>query len=115
MGGFRDACLEMIWRRVFPLGIDGSLVAPTVCVHWDPFHRLDVGMWRAIKAVALATLVFDVARQCDHLFGESEGILLFRGAADLLGLDRKNIKAPGGTRKIAPLPDSRRLLSGLRN
>ena len=57
-------------------------------------------MWRAIKRTPMAALVFDMAKQCDYLFGESEGILLFRSVAQILDTDELRIRAPGGTRKI---------------
>ena len=75
---------------------------PQCCV-WDPFHRADNAGWRAIRAVPLATLVFDISKQLDSLFAQSEGVLLFRGVAKYLDETPHAIRAPGGTRKIAYL------------
>ena len=96
-----------LWKRIHsdPVVVypNGPAVSPPECCVWDPFHRADIAGWRAIKAVPLAVKVFDVSKQLDNLFAQSEGILLFRGAANILDESPHAIRAPGGTRKIVYL------------
>lgn len=90
---------EILWRRVH-----GGLSPDTLdCTVWDPFHRVDNAAWRAIRRVPLAVRLFDTSRQLDHLFAQSEGVLVYRGAAEYLGEEATSVKAPGGTRKIGYL------------
>ncbi len=107
-----SAAAEKMWKKlhpsvvypggdppvVYPGGADGASVA--TCTSWDPFHRADNAAWRAIGKVPLAVKVFDVSKQLDGLFAQSEGLLLFRGVAAQLGEQLYNLKAPGGTRKV---------------
>ena len=44
--------------------------------------------------------MFDVVKQLGFLFGQSEGIVMFRGVAGQLGEKAVALRAPGGTRKI---------------
>ena len=73
------------------------------CTSWDPFHRADVAMWRSVRKHPLALGMFDVSREVDYLFGQSEGVLIFRGVAAELGETGCNVRAPGGTRKVVYL------------
>lgn len=59
--------------------------------------------WRAIKAVPIADKLFDIARQLDNLFGQSDGVLAFRAVTAELQEKSTSIVAPGGTRKIGYL------------
>lgn len=87
---------EFLWRTVHE-ELQGSLPDMTV---WDPFHRVDVAAWRAVRRVPMAKAVFDTARQLDSLFGMDEGVLLYRGAAAALATKAAAIRAPGATRKV---------------
>ena len=78
-------------------------VMPPLCTVWDPFHRADNAAWRAIKSVPQAVQLFDVSKQLDSLFAQSEGVILFRGIAEQLHEAQHSIRAPGGTRKIVYL------------
>lgn len=93
-----SAAVEQLWRRLFP-----APDAP-VCATWDPFHRVDNAVWRAIRGCELVLGVFDISKEMDNLFGVSEGVLILRGVAEALGdTGVRKIKAPGGTRKIVYL------------
>ena len=76
---------------------------PAVCTVWDPFHRVDNAAWRAISAVPMAVLVFETSKQLDYIFGQSEGVVFFRGVAQELGESCRAMRAPGGTRKVGYL------------
>ena len=91
------AAAEKMWKRLHP----NPGVA--MCTVWDPFHRADNAAMRAIKAVPLASHVFEVAKSLENMFGSSEGVTLFRAVADHIGEMPRMIKAPGGTRKIVYL------------
>jgi len=90
---------EILWRTVH----GGLSPADLVCTVWDPFHRIDNAAWRAIRKVNLAVRLFDLSKHLDHLFAQSEGVLVYRGAAGHLGIDATSVRAPGGTRKIGYL------------
>jgi hypothetical protein len=51
----------------------------------------------------MATRLFDCIKQLDYLFGQSDGVLLFRGIGELIDARPREIRAPGGTRKIVYL------------
>lgn len=51
----------------------------------------------------MATRLFDCIKQLDYLFGQSDGVLLFRGIAEMIDARPREIRAPGGTRKIVYL------------
>lgn len=93
-----SSAAEIFWRLLFP-----SPEAP-LCTTWDPFHRVDNAVWRAVRRVELVLQVFDISKELDYLFGMSEGVAIFRGVAELLG-DKgvRKIRAPGGTRKVVYL------------
>lgn len=83
-----------------PRGVGSS--TPT-CTTWDPFHRLDVAVWRAIRQHTQVLSIFDISREVDYLFGQSEGVLIFRGVAECIEEKPVSVRAPGGTRKIVYL------------
>ena len=98
---------EYLWKSIhntnapaLPRAAGSS--APT-CTSWDPFHRVDVAMWRSVRKHALVLSIFDMSKEVDHLFGQSEGTLIFRGVASELGETPCNVRAPGGTRKVVYL------------
>ena len=75
-----------------------------ICTSWDPFHRVDNCVWRAVRRVEEVLAVFDIAKEIDYLFGMSEGVAIFRGVAKMLDdTGVRKIKAPGGTRKVVYL------------
>jgi hypothetical protein len=75
-----------------------------MCTTWDPFHRVDKGVWRAIQSVPLAAESFDVAKRMEVLFGMGDGVMVLRGvAARMGGQTPARLVCPGGTRKIAYL------------
>ena len=107
-----SAAAEKLWKIMFPNASgqpDGGL-SPPLCTVWDPFHRVDIATWRAVRAVPLAVKVFDMSRQLDCLFGQSEGVLFWR---HLRGPESRSLRAPGGTRKVGPIsiPPSSQLQS----
>lgn len=91
------AAAEKVFATLWP---EGGVPA---CTLWDPFHRSDIASFRAIRASPLAAKLFDVVKQLDYLFGQSEGVLLFRGVAHLTDETPRALRAPGGTRKIVYL------------
>ena len=96
------AAAEKLWKIMFPNASgqpDGGL-SPPLCTVWDPFHRVDIAVWRAVRAVPLAVKVFDMSRQLDYLFGQSEGILFWRHVREP---GSRSLRAPGGTRKVEPM------------
>ena len=68
---------ERFWQTVHP----GSAL---LCVMWGRFHRLDIGMTRAIKACAASKELFDMSAATSALFGIGEGQVLWRGLSELL-------------------------------
>ena len=58
---------------------------------------------RAVKKVPAAAEVFEVSRLIDTLFGMGEGRLIARGVSAALGVPAKEVRAPGGTRKVVYL------------
>lgn len=104
------AAAEKFWRKLYPAASPhgrahlSSGEAPPLCTVWDPFHRIDAGAWRAIASVPMAVRVFDISKELDHLFGQGEGVLFFRGVGVAMGGDgSRTLRAPGGTRKIGYL------------
>ena len=95
------AAAEKLWEA-FHEESGGDDQVP-ICTVWDAFHRTDIAAWRAIRDTPAAAKVFDVVKQLDFLFGQSEGILMFRGVAGQLGEKAVALRAPGGTRKIVYL------------
>ena len=103
---------EKIWNLVHNGG-GGAAAAPALacpphsviptCTSWDPFHRADVAMWRSVRKHPIVLSIFDVSREVDYLFGQSEGVLIFRGVAAEIGETGCNVRAPGGTRKVVYL------------
>ena len=104
------AAAEKLWKILFPNasgqlggGVSphsdqpGGGVSPPLCTVWDPFHRVDNAAWRAIRSVPMAVRVFDMSRQLDHLFGQSEGVLFWRHVRDP---GSRSLRAPGATRKV---------------
>lgn len=71
-----------------------------LCTSWDPFHRIDLACTRAVRSVAAAQELFDLARAVDSLFGVGEGRLIARAAASASGSHLMQTRAPGGTRKV---------------
>lgn len=94
------AC-NKLWRKVYA----GTAHVPE-CITWDPFHRVDIAVWRAIRRCPLATTMFDLSKELDYAFGQSEGVVIFRAVAEEVGERPALIKAPGGTRKIGYLSGS---------
>ena len=88
---------ERVWRLVHP-----DPTSP-MCTTWDPFHRIDIAVWRAIRGHGIVLSIFDTAKEVDWLFGTSEGLVIFRSVARHLGTDPHPIRAPGGTRKVVYL------------
>ena len=74
-----------------------------VCTFWDSFHRCDVAVWHAIRAVPSAAQVYDVAKDIDSMFGQSEGYILYRGVTEVLGEAHTRVRALGKTRKVVYL------------
>ena len=101
-----SAACEKLWLKLYPGagGLpppdSGGLIPAPMCTIWDPFHRVDLAAWRAIRSVPLAMAVFDISRQLDALFGQSEGVLFFRSVRDV---GAHSLRAPGGTRKVGYL------------
>ena len=71
-----------------------------MCTTWDPFHRVDNAVWRAIRAVPRVLNIFDVAKEMSHLFGMSEGTHELKAVAADCRETLRTVKAPGGTRKV---------------
>ena len=99
------AAAEKIWKTLFAnaSGQPNGGLSPPLCTVWDPFRRVDNADWRAVRAVPLAVQVFDMSRQLDNLFGQSEGILFWRGVREP---GSRSLRAPGGTRKVGPTHSS---------
>ena len=101
-----SAACEKLWLQLYPSAGDlpppdgGGLSPSPMCTSWDPFHRVDLAAWRAIRSVPLAMAVFDTSRHLDALFGQSEGVLFFRSVRDV---GSQSLRAPGGTRKVGYL------------
>ena len=91
------AAAERLWKSVH---CDDA--APT-CTSWDPFHRTDIAVWRAIRRHDAVMELFDVSKETDYLFGQSEGVVIFRSVATYLNENPHTIRAPGGTRKVVYL------------
>ena len=88
-----SAAAEKLWSSLHPQEAAGPAVAACPpagadnssrpqCTVWDPFHRVDNGAWRAIRQVPMAVHIFDVSKLLDNMFGTSEGVLIYRGAAE---------------------------------
>jgi len=94
--------LQQLARPLQELARPLPMCVPT-CTSWDPFHRADVAMWRSVRKHPQVLAIFDVSKEVDYLFGQSEGVLIFRGVAAELGEIGCNVRAPGGTRKVVYL------------
>ena len=91
------AAAEKLWRLIHP-----DPEAP-MCTSWDPFHRTDIAVWRAVRKHAAIIAIFDMAKEIDYLFGQSEGVVIFRAVAAAIDENVHRISAPGGTRKVVYL------------
>ncbi len=89
-------------RRASAAGSAAPGLAP-LCTTWDPFHRVDIAVWRAIRQVDGVVQIFDIAKQADYLFGMSEGAHILKAVAADAGQRARPVKAPGGTRKVVYL------------
>ena len=104
---------ERTWRTLHPAAAaaaaaaaGSSAAAPhavPLCTTWDPFHRVDIAVWRAIRQCEAVLAIFDTAKQIDHLFGMSEGSSILAAVAASEATQAKTVKAPGGTRKVVYL------------
>jgi hypothetical protein len=92
------AVAEHLWRLVH----EDTEAGPT-CTTWDPFHRVDIAVWRAVRHHERVMQIFDLAKEIDYLFGQSEGAIIFRSIATRLDEVPHMIRAPGGTRKVVYL------------
>ena len=72
---------------------------------WDKFHREDLALRRAIGENALAADLFDVCARMDGVFGFGDGRLLFRAAAQGVGVKVRDTRMPGMTRKAVQLSE----------
>ncbi len=91
------AVAERLWRWLHE-----EATAP-MCTTWDPFHRVDIAVWWAVRRHDRIIQIFDLAKEVDFLFGQSEGAVIFRSIATRLDQDPHAIRAPGGTRKVVYL------------
>ena len=109
---------ERAWRTLHPgagepaaaaaaaAAAGSSAAAPhavPLCTTWDPFHRVDIAVWRAIRQCPAVLAIFDTAKEIDHLFGMSEGSSILAAVAASEGTQARTVKAPGGTRKVVYL------------
>lgn len=112
---------EHLWTLVHPqAGEEGD--ATPMCTSWDPFHRVDIALWRAVREHPAVLALFDMAKELEYLFGMSDGALIFQavaaecreaaadgpaagaGAVAPAGPPGTQVlRAPGGTRKVAYL------------
>lgn len=105
------AVAEKFWRKLYPNAtphLHGGGLSPQgdiapLCTIWDAFHRIDCAVWRGIRDVPMAIRVFDKSKELDYIFGQSEGVMFFRGASAAMGGGSRGLRAPGGTRKIGHL------------
>ena len=91
--GSADAA-AILWRRIHPYAED------IVCVYWDPFHRFDVAVWRAVGRHKGVEAIFDLAEEMNRLFGVNEGAVMFRGLAAYRASKAAGMHAKGGTRFV---------------
>ena len=77
-----------------------------VCTVWDPFHRADVALWRSINKNESAQKVFDMSREVDHMFAQSEGKLIFQRAGSQV--DSDDAARDNNWTQAHPLPGPRR-------
>ena len=98
------AAAEKLWKIMFPNASgqpDGGL-SPPLCTVWDPFHRVDIAVWRAVRAVPLAVKVFDMSRQLDCLFGQSEGVLFWRQVGPISIPPSSQLQSIASTFSVSP-------------
>ena len=106
---------EQAWRTLHP-GAGGAAAAAAaagssaaaphavpLCTTWDPFHRVDIAVWRAIRQCEAVLAIFDTAKEIDYLFGMSEGSSILAAVAASEATRARTVKAPGGTRKVVYL------------
>ena len=84
------------------VGLAATEHAP-MCTTWDPFHRVDIAMWRAIRANDGVLAIFEMSKQVDYWFGMSEGVHILKAVASQSGRRPFTVRAPGGTRKVVYL------------
>ena len=111
---------EHLWKLVHPPDDLNEGDTIPMCTSWDPFHRVDIALWRAVRQHPAVNELFDIAKELEYLFGMSDGALIFQavaakcreaavpavgvGAAAPAGPPRTQVlRAPGGTRKVAYL------------
>ena len=58
--------------------------APVLCSVWGKFHRLDIGVQRAIRSCKPSKEDFDMCTALSTLFGIGEGVNVWRGVAEFL-------------------------------
>ena len=72
---------------------------------WDKFHREDLALRRAIEETPLAVDLFDTCARMDGLFGFGDGRLLLRAVAQGVGVQARDTRMPGMTRKAVQLSE----------
>ena len=70
---------------------------------WDKWHREDLVLTRAVKAVPMAVELFEVCGLMDQRFNLGEGRLLLKKAAKVAGTRLRSGALPGLTRKVVGL------------
>ena len=90
-----ESCLEP--------GVQLPADEPMTCTEWDKFHRVDIGLQRAVAGVPMARELFDICQEMDNMFGSGEGQLLLRIAKEAAGSVIKRGALPGITRKVVAL------------
>ena len=70
---------------------------------WDKWHREDLVLTRAVKAVPMAVELFEVCGLMDQWFNLGEGRLLLKKAAKVAGTRLRSGALPGLTRKVVGL------------
>ena len=99
---------EQAWCMLHPTAGSAARhagsAAPPTCTMWDPFHRVDIAAWRAIRGSPQILEVFDMAKEMENLFGMTEGTHILRAVAAYDSLPAPRVvRAPGGTRKAVYL------------
>ncbi len=70
---------------------------------WDKWHREDIVLTRAVKAVPMAVELFEVCGLMDQWFNLGEGRLLLKKAAKVAGTRLRSGALLGLTRKVVGL------------